>query len=1199
MNIQHTNPMAKHVVDASSAEPTNVIPLRPVNRSASANTDYLDLTVDVEAVCIPYVRFPGTKMVIPDREATVAGFSAFVDEIAQDPAPVIGRKDQVPYYIAGTLREAELVNKNLREQRATRGQSTIGKQRSSAHIESLGPVLLLDDDGDVFAREHALRALGAAAVIYSSHSYGFPKGDAGHVAAAATPSTPGSPSGAGHVAGAASPSTVGPPSGAGQVAATATPSTLGSPGAGHVAAAATPSSPSGDAGQVAATATPSTVRSRGGRVVLLLNRAVTPAEYGPLWDAVNHLLGDGFDEHGRSAALCYGQHARRDQSAPSRRLRLQGVALNADALIKLGRSLRPQSDRVALANTNTRKRASTEELERSQLMGMVRPPDEYGEWVSGAAAFKRAFPGDEGAAFQCFDAWSACSKEYEGSEAARRKFDQVPAEYEGAAAPVTLEMLHWRARRRAERAIAEIYSKVGMWTKPNLPVGMKFESLTSGITQPRGAEPISPERLTTEYGMIALEYLLYCWGEKVFGEIVAAQAVSEATLGEVRRRSIQRRQKIDLAGRILHKWEGKNLSADTAALADAIISSDPELYRVGQLLVRVGAPATDQATAARLRRLHQYQGEPGRPGDPALHAGERLVPILATDLEALREIISAGVATTRTITRGNKKAPDLHEEISSFGFKPSVKTHDEPDAGVLKDLAKRVLVRRVPEVHGVITAPMMSNLPTSTKPDDLLRVGADRIITTPGFDAESGLYYAPLGTPVDVSAEPTKDDVSAAAKFLLEPWQDLPFVSPGEDLDAEVSRSAVVYATMIAANRRGLPIAPGVGISSHGEGMSSGKTLAGEVIGTIVTGSLPSPVSLSTDFTEQRKEIITYLLEGDGVLFLDNIATGTRFDAAPLAAAMTSPRFKGRLLGTNKQVEARTGTMVIANGNSLNMAGDLASRLLNARLDTGLERPEDRPVIQYKITDLRGWVVEHRQQLVAAVHTIVRAYLQGCRLAKGTPSEVAARRRVQGTRFGGQCEVLRDAFLWAFPDLPDPFLSFRASAANSSTKAEIAIVLTTLDKLMCRRVGSKVAPWTVAGAPSPINTRWEKSFDTRWHRLSPNLRQQVYRTSDLVKARCLAWERIAQRVQEMAGRREVRAGRTRFTSAEIVQMLQSSPEAQAVFDGVLQGKSMNPVALGRWLTARVVDAPRGGLVLRSATGRQKSAAFWIERGGVS
>jgi hypothetical protein len=224
---------------------------------------YLDPKVDVRQLRVPYVRFPGTKMVVPDLEAPSSGWSEFLNEIAPNPAPAIERKDRLPYYIAGTLREAELINEKLRAQRLAKGQSTVAKQRSSSHIESLGPAVLLDDDGDVFARELTLRGLGAAAAIYSSYSFGFLKHD-------------------------------------------------GAPPA------------------------------KGGRVVLLLNRTVVPSEYGLIWDAINHLLGGGFDELGRSPALCYGRHARRSDEAPFRRFLIDGAALDADALLELGRSLRPE-----------------------------------------------------------------------------------------------------------------------------------------------------------------------------------------------------------------------------------------------------------------------------------------------------------------------------------------------------------------------------------------------------------------------------------------------------------------------------------------------------------------------------------------------------------------------------------------------------------------------------------------------------------------------------------------------------------------------------------------------------------------------------------------------------------------------------------------------------------------------------------------
>jgi hypothetical protein len=446
---------------------------------------------------------------------------------------------------------------------------------------------------------------------------------------------------------------------------------------------------------------------------------------------------------------------------------------------------------------------------------------------------------------------------------------------------------------------------------------------------------------------------------------------------------------------------------------------------------------------------------------------------------------------------------------------------------------------------------------------------------------------------VNIPDTPSAEQVKDAANLLLAPWVDFSFVSPVESLDAELSRSAAVYATMIAANRRALEIAPGIGFTSHGEGMSSGKTLAGEIVGAIATGDIPTPVSLSTNFTEQRKEIITFFVEGDGSLFLDNIQPGTRFDAASLASSMTSTRFKGRLLGTNKQIEVSTRAMVIATGISLNMAGDLASRFLLVRLDTELERPEDRSVGTFKIPYLRRWVVEHRQQLVAAVHTIVRAYLQECRRCGGTPADVVARRQVGGTRFGGPCEILRDAFLWAFQDLPDPFLSFQASALNSSTKAEAELVLRVLDRIMAQRGGRGCAPaWAALPTGSPEEERWRKKFRARWGRMTPDQRRHRYQTTDLNTAENLRWRRLQERVQATFGRRELRTGHIRFTSSEILQELQSAPDDQALVDGAMHGKGLNPVVLGRWLKDRLVDAPIGGLKLRSAQ-REHRTHFWI------
>ena len=149
-----------------------------VEQQASENEQYLDRSIDLETLSIPLVLFPGLNRVIPQSETDYVGWSAFVDAVAPMPAPVVQEKKDVPYVIAGTLQEAPLSNAARSELHRAGKDAETGKARSNKHVASLGPAFLLDDDivdGDVFDREAKLKALGVAAFIYSSHSYGFDK----------------------------------------------------------------------------------------------------------------------------------------------------------------------------------------------------------------------------------------------------------------------------------------------------------------------------------------------------------------------------------------------------------------------------------------------------------------------------------------------------------------------------------------------------------------------------------------------------------------------------------------------------------------------------------------------------------------------------------------------------------------------------------------------------------------------------------------------------------------------------------------------------------------------------------------------------------------------------------------------------------------------------------------------------------------
>jgi hypothetical protein len=112
--------------------------------------------------------------------------------------------------------------------------------------------------------------------------------------------------------------------------------------------------------------------------------------------------------------------------------------------------------------------------------------------------------------------------------------------------------------------------------------------------------------------------------------------------------------------------------------------------------------------------------------------------------------------------------------------------------------------------------------------------------------------------------------------------------------------------------------------------------------------------------------------------------------------------------------------------------------------------------------------------------------------------------------------------------------------------------------------------------------------------MTPDQHQLRYQTTDLTQAETQTWERFRRRVQLRSGRKEVRGGRVRFTTSEIISLLPSSPNERAIVEGAMHGRALNPISRTKWLKDRLQDAPLDGRVLRSANDRKKQACFWIE-----
>ena len=133
------------------------------------------------------------------------------------------------------------------------------------------------------------------------------------------------------------------------------------------------------------------------------------------------------------------------------------------------------------------------------------------------------------------------------------------------------------------------------------------------------------------------------------------------------------------------------------------------------------------------------------------------------------------------------------------------------------------------------------------------------------------------------------------------------------------------------------------------------------------------------------------------------------------------PVIKVRILGRSEMPECESHTAVFATGNNVAFKGDMVRRGLVCNLETLVERPELR---EFK-KDALDHAASHRATYVAAVLTIIRAYL-----AAGAP-------QVCGP-FGSYTawsRMVRSPLVWLGE--PDPITSMDAARGEDSVLTEI------------------------------------------------------------------------------------------------------------------------------------------------------------------
>ena len=293
----------------------------------------------------------------------------------------------------------------------------------------------------------------------------------------------------------------------------------------------------------------------------------------------------------------------------------------------------------------------------------------------------------------------------------------------------------------------------------------------------------------------------------------------------------------------------------------------------------------------------------------------------------------------------------------------------EVDAALPSNIAAMFLDWRgewqLPPLNGIASAPMLREDGT--------------IYSAEGYDIESGMWleHVPDLTSL-VPEKPTENDARLALQYVRQTFETFPFADaetvPGEIAVVDISKppgkdeSAFLTALLTAVCRPSLHLAPGLLLRAASmSGAGTGKGLLARCICIIAFGRDPQAFTGGGTSEELEKRIASELIEGNPVLFLDNL-NDIQLKSDILASALTERPARVRLLGKSQMLPLNASAFVVLTGNGLSVSEDLARRFLAVELDPRTEDPEARPFR----TDIRAQVTRNRDELVAALLTIWR-----------------------------------------------------------------------------------------------------------------------------------------------------------------------------------------------------------------------------------
>ena len=266
-----------------------------------------------------------------------------------------------------------------------------------------------------------------------------------------------------------------------------------------------------------------------------------------------------------------------------------------------------------------------------------------------------------------------------------------------------------------------------------------------------------------------------------------------------------------------------------------------------------------------------------------------------------------------------------------------------------------------PKLVGVTESPLL-------RPDGT-------ILQKPGYDPETGYLYKPAeGFEMpEVPLNPTKEQIEDAIDLVKEVFCDFPFVD-------EASRANTIALMLTPLLKTIIPKIPLALIDATKWG--TGKSLLAEVCATISAGAY-SLTTAPLDAEEWRKKITSLLADGKPYIILDNIKRV--LESESLAALLTSTTWTDRVLGNSQTTSITNNAVWVVTGNNLQTNGEIARRSYLVQIDAQISAPHERDVSKFRHPDLMQWVTCNRGPILAALFTLIRAWISARRPLFDTP----------------------------------------------------------------------------------------------------------------------------------------------------------------------------------------------------------------------